>query len=83
MPSKPAPYLTMTALEIAQDWYRVDQIHASIKRECEALPPTGVIPTDVTSHEFAEWLADQYRLAMARGIMLGKELVLKSLRATD
>ncbi|EKK02693.1 hypothetical protein RBSH_01989 [Rhodopirellula baltica SH28] len=28
------------------------------------------VPTDVTSREFAEWLTDQYRLAMRKGAEL-------------
>jgi hypothetical protein len=31
------------------------------------------IPRDVFSVEFAEWLCDQYRLAMAKGIQLGRD----------
>jgi hypothetical protein len=31
---------------------------------------TPAIPSDVRSREFAEWLAGQYRLAMAKGAEL-------------
>jgi len=33
----------------------------------DTMPP---IPTDVMSREFSEWLCNEYRLAMAKGIQL-------------
>lgn len=58
--------------EFACNWYGVDEIHRSITRSrllrsIGDLPP---VPTDVYSREFAEWLADQYRLAMRKGAEL-------------
>lgn len=58
--------------EFACKWYGVDEIHNSITRSrllrsIGDLPP---VPTDVYSREFAEWLADQYRLAMRKGAEL-------------
>lgn len=58
--------------DFACKWYDVDGIHRSItrsetNRQLGDLPP---IPTDVYSREFAEWLADQYRLAMRKGAEL-------------
>lgn len=58
--------------EFACKWYDVDGIHRSItraerQRQLGDLPP---VPTDVYSREFAEWLADQYRLAMRKGAEL-------------
>lgn len=53
------------------DWYKVEEIHRCINRKIE----TGEadIPKDPTSIEFAEWLTEQYRLAMARGATLAIE----------
>lgn len=51
-----------TAWEIAEAWYTEEAIYNSINR----------VPTDVTSREFARWLTHQYRLAMAKGIQLGR-----------
>jgi len=53
-------------------WYGVDEIHRSINRS-EAQRQLGylpAVPTDVYSREFAEWLAEQYRLAMRKGAEL-------------
>jgi hypothetical protein len=55
--------------EFACEWYGVDEIHYAIKRENRLkqvgdLPP---VPKDVESREFAEWLTNQYRLAMRKG----------------
>lgn len=58
--------------EFARKWYDVDEIHRSLTRaesmrQLGDLPP---VPTDVYSREFAEWLAEQYRLAMLKGAEL-------------
>lgn len=60
--------------QFACDWYRVDEIHSAINRERKvsevnpgSLPP---VPEDVYSREFAEWMAEQYRLAMRKGAEL-------------
>jgi hypothetical protein len=63
-----------TPWEIACEWYDTDQIHDSILRRQN--PVFGEmhdkIPTLVTSREFAEWMTKQYRLAMAKGVQLGR-----------
>ena len=62
-----------TPWQIACKWYDADEIHRSIlghqRRAAlgDMMPP---IPADVTSREFAEWLCNEYRLAMAKGIQL-------------
>jgi len=43
-------------------WYSTNEIADAAKR--------GLIPTDVTSTEFAEWMAHQYRLAMHKGMRI-------------
>lgn len=58
--------------DFSSKWYTVDEIHNSITRDkallqVGSLPP---VPEDVYSREFAEWLADQYRLAMRKGAEL-------------
>jgi hypothetical protein len=57
--------------ELACQWYDVDDIHRCITQKLT--PAFGGeidIPNDVASREFAEWLADQYRLAMRKGAEL-------------
>lgn len=57
-----------TAWDFVCEWYRSEQIHHSINAI-----HGPYIPQDVKSKEFAEFLTDQYRLAMAKGIQIGKE----------
>lgn len=63
-----------TPWEFASEWYQPDEIHRSINQLRN--PLTGdrskQIPEDVTSREFAEWLTNQYRLAMCKGIQIGQ-----------
>lgn len=57
-----------TAWEFACDWYTPDQIKYSIANRYR----TGhSIPEDIDSMEFANWLTEQYRLAMTKGIEIG------------
>jgi len=70
--------------EFVCQWYGVDEIHASITRDrtlrqVGSLPP---IPEDVYSREFAEWLAEQYRLAMRKGAELAASELCGGIRAT-
>jgi len=58
--------------QFACQWYTVDEIYDAINRERRFrqvgdLPP---VPEDVHSREFAEWLTEQYRLAMRKGAEL-------------
>ena len=66
-------------LKTAADWYDVESIHASIKRQLKCGSITRIVegipmppPSDVGSLEFAEWFARHLRLAMAKGIDLAK-----------
>lgn len=54
------------AYEIAEQWYK----ESHIARSCET---SRLIPRDVSSSEFASWLTEQYRLAMAKGIQFGRQ----------
>ena len=54
---------------LARDWYTVEKTRAHLQER----QPDGDVPTDVRSDEFAEWLTNQMRLALARGIMIGEQ----------
>jgi hypothetical protein len=56
--------------DFACKWYRADDIYRTINCGNRVKP---VVPTDVTSREFAEWLANEYRLAMRKGAELATE----------
>lgn len=58
--------------EFACQWYDVDGIHRSITRSrlLRSIGDLPAVPEDVYSRDFAEWLADQYRLAMRKGAEL-------------
>lgn len=50
--------------EFACQWYDVESIHHGINHD------KSIVPADVYSREFAEFLAEQYRLAMRKGAEL-------------
>ena len=58
-----------TPWEIAEAWYIAEQTHDCIVRHTCRSP----IPSDTQSKEFAEWLTHEYRLAMAKGVQLGRD----------
>lgn len=53
--------------DIAEEWYGLKDIANGIQQNKHE------IPADVQSEDFAKWLTHQYRLAMAKGIQLGRE----------
>ena len=53
--------------EFACEWYTVEKTRAHLQGQ-----PDGNVPTDVHSDEFAEWLTNQMRLSMARGVLHGR-----------
>lgn len=59
------------------DWYKVEEIRRCINRKIES--GEAVVP-DPKSIEFAEWLTEQYRLAMARGATLAIEEMREKLK---
>lgn len=62
-----------TPWEIAESWYGVDDIERAIKQSGSGeFGAWQEIPRNVMSREFAEWLTHQYRLAMSKGIQLGR-----------
>lgn len=60
----------LEAWKTAEDWYNPDAIFQSIARQKKPLliETHHRIPTDILSREFSDWLTNQYRLAMAKGI---------------
>jgi len=62
--------------EFAREWYDAESIHKAIIRRSHApgdLPP---VPADVTSKEFAGWMANQYQLAMCKGMEIAERSLL-------
>lgn len=62
-----------TPWDIAEAWYGEEEIARAIKNSGKGFPHSEPIPRDVDSPEFAKWITHQYRLAMAKGIQLGRE----------
>ena len=60
----------------ARDWYNPASIRHTISRNAGS-----DIPTDHDSDEFATWLCGEYRLAMAKGIEIGRQQELDRQRA--
>lgn len=58
-----------TPMEFASDWYKAKEIHRAINDQLNGFDDTiRKIPRDVHSVEFAEWMANQYQLAMCKGM---------------
>lgn len=63
-----------TPWEIAEKWYREEEIARAIQKSGDGdFGSWSAIPKDVHSPEFAKWLTHHYRLAMAKGVQLGHE----------
>lgn len=62
--------MTKTPWDFACEWYRPEEIRKYISMPKEF--GVSVIPEDVYSKEFAEFLCEQYRLAMNKGIEIGR-----------
>lgn len=59
---------------VASEWYQESAIFRCINHNMGPLgEPYEKIPLDVCSCEFAEWLTNQYRLAMAKGIQMAND----------
>ena len=66
--------ITENSLKFARDWYNPAGIHHAINNPRPgSLAEPNEIPTDHKSMEFAQWLAEQYQLAMVIGAELVKE----------
>lgn len=76
LPPPPPPraghFNKKTPSQIASEWYTVDEVHRCLLAVAPERVMSEAVPIDVTSREFAEWLTNQYRLAMAKGIQLGR-----------
>jgi hypothetical protein len=76
--------MTTPAWEFCCDWYRPDEIERSIAESFWRPSALGARPPEnILSREFAEWLCDQYRLAMNKGIQVGKSQADSSLAAEN
>ena len=64
-----------SAFDFASRWYNADSVYSYIQRQHDGRPFTmdqpDPMPVNVKSREFANWLTNQYRLAMAKGIEIG------------
>jgi hypothetical protein len=60
-----------SAWDFACGWYTVDEIHRSIQNRHKSGFVKTEIPADIESRDFADWLTEQYRLAMTKGIEIG------------
>ncbi len=58
--------------QIAEAWYSLDEITRSVARAGKQNDESRAIPPDVRSPEFAKWMTREYRLAMSKGIQLGR-----------
>jgi hypothetical protein len=56
--------------EFCCEWYRPEEIHRCIAQRFGE--DRRAVPEDVHSLEFAEFLCEQYRLAMNKGIQIGR-----------
>jgi hypothetical protein len=61
-----------TPWDFACGWYTVDEIHRSILSRHKSGFVKTEIPSDIESRDFADWLTEQYRLAMWKGIEVGQ-----------
>ena len=59
--------------QFACDWYNAEQIHKSLQMQ-RIEGHYNPVPNDVSGMRFAEWLTHQYRLAMHKGIEIGKRM---------
>ena len=59
--------LRKSGWDIAVGWYDESAIAWAIRNGGQK------IPEDIYSPDFAIWLTDQYRLAMAKGVQLGRD----------
>lgn len=65
--------MRQTPYEIAEGWYRESEVASALERSGSGdFGAWNPVPEDVHSPEFAKWLTSQYRLAMAKGIQIGR-----------
>jgi hypothetical protein len=56
----------------ACEWYKIEHVHKkiNIRNRHGEFGSEKAVPVDVKSREFAEWLTNEYRLAMQKGAEL-------------
>jgi len=65
------PNALLPSWETAVGWYTEDELITFINRKRSVFDDERQrIPTDVTSREFAVWMTNEYRMAMAKGIQM-------------
>jgi hypothetical protein len=69
-PSTRVQSITQHPYQFACQWYKAEEIHRSILSTQNSLGLKRSPPGDVFSQEFAEFLAEEYRLAMTKGAEL-------------
>jgi hypothetical protein len=52
-------------IEIAEAWYSLESVQSHLYRNAELPPETDTV-------EFAEWLREEFKAAMAKGIQIGR-----------
>ncbi len=62
--------LAGTPTEIAKRWYKAEETQGFLNLCCGG---SRRVPEDVRSFEFAEWLNTEFRVAMRRGIQIGRQ----------
>jgi hypothetical protein len=70
--------------DFARQWYDAEGIYRSFTRPevYRQLGDGNPVPTDVYSREFAVWMAEEYALAMTKGVQIAKQ-EMEGLQATD
>lgn len=61
--------IKLTPWDIAESWYDPEDIYHSIQQSGDM----EKVPVNVHGSAFARWLTHQYRLAMSKGIQLGRD----------
>jgi hypothetical protein len=65
----------LTSWDKACEWYTEEEVYRCIQQTRSiTFEPRHKIPDDIYSREFAAWMTEQYRLAMAKGIQIGRGL---------
>jgi hypothetical protein len=61
-----------TPFDIADSWYSEEEVFNYLQKN-DIRDSFSKVPTDIKSKEFARWLTLQYKLAMSKGIQLGRD----------
>jgi hypothetical protein len=72
-----------TPWQFACEWYTVNEIAHSIACSRKGLAGHNRVPPDIYSVAFAEFLTEQYRLAMRKGIEIGQRSIADRLESAE